>query len=187
MRRKQVLSDRIMNSKNWHKNYKVKLELEEIEEELDEHYKDRRDTEEKYAISKLFKDSSYFYKYSNKFSKTKGQLNGFVNKEGNVIKDPFQMSEMLRNQYESVSSKPRKEFIIHDPEYFFFFTSPDQFSSSIPFPPPLPTSPSPTSSPECEDCEAQRVHTWAEDEGKDDQAEGGLLREEWRGLLQSHI
>ena len=96
MRRKQVLSDRIMNSKNWHKNYKVKLELEEIEEELDEHYKDRRDTEEKYAISKLFKDSSYFYKYSNKFSKPKGQLNRFVNKEGNVIKAPFQMSEMLK-------------------------------------------------------------------------------------------
>ena len=189
MKRKQVLSNRLMSSKNWHKNYKVKLELEEVEEELDENYKLRRQSEEKKAIGKLYSDSKYFYKYANKFSKTRGQLNGFLDKDENIIKDPFKMSEMLRTQYQSVASKPKESFVVHDPDYFFFFTSPDSFSSSssnLTFPSSSPPTPSPNIA-RCEDCETERVHCCVEDEDFEENVKDGPSRDDWRRLLLDHI
>ena len=40
MKRKSKLSKKILNSKNWYKNYQVYLELEEVENDLDNHYKE---------------------------------------------------------------------------------------------------------------------------------------------------
>ena len=124
MKRKSKLSKKILNSKNWYKNYQVYLELEKVENDLDNHYKERRKSEENEAVGKLFKDSSYFYKYAKKFSKTNGQLNGFMDENGNIETDPKKMAEMLKTQYESVASKPKEEFKVKDAEHFFFSTSP---------------------------------------------------------------
>ena len=186
MKRKKVLSERILKSKDWYKNYKVQLELEEVETELDEHYKSRRQTEEKDAISKLFKDSKYFYKYSNKFSKSKGQLNGFLDKDGKFINEPNEMSEILRKQYQSVASIPKEEFAVHDGDYFFFFTSPD------------PQAPYPrynheetvgdVESAECVDCAEERVHVCQVDGVyEEDGSRSEANMEHWRLLLNDHI
>ena len=42
MKRKKIISERILKSKDWYKNYQVKLELEDVEREIDAHYKTRR-------------------------------------------------------------------------------------------------------------------------------------------------
>ena len=188
MKRKRILSERMVKSKDWYKNFKVQLELEDVETELENHYKSRRKTEEKGAISKLFGDSKYI-KYANKFSKTKGQLNGFVDKEGKFVNEPTEMSEILRKQYLSVASTPREEFAVNDAEYFFFFTSPDLQA-------PYPKFPSMENSDEveiedCVDCAEERVHVCKVDgEGGEEQDDGlryDASREQWRLLLNSHV
>ena len=136
------------------------------------------------------RDFSFILLYQKKFSKTNGQLNGFVNKDGIVIKDPHEMSEMLRAQYQSVASKPQKESEIEDGNYFFFFTSPSPSYSHVP-------SSSSTNNPgeifpqagDCEDCLAGRVHCGLEDENTDqpsDRGQAGSWQEQ-RDLLMHHI
>ena len=70
MKRNQNLTEQILKYINWHKNYKIQLELEHVKEELDGLYKERRQSEERKAIKKLYSDPSYLYKYQKKFSKT---------------------------------------------------------------------------------------------------------------------
>ena len=190
LKKKQNLSEKILKYKNWHKNYKIQIELEQVEEELDGHYKERRQDEERKAIKKLYHDPSYFYKYQKKFSKTHGQLNGFLDKRGNVTKEPYEMSEMLREQYQSVANKPKKESAVEDGNYFFFFTSPSPFSYHF------PSSPSTTNQEvifpqdgECNDCKQGRVHLCQEDANLEQPYEGAgaASAQELRDLLAHHI
>ena len=185
MKRKKVLSERMLKSKDWYKNYKVQLELEEVETELDYHYKLRRQTEEKCAISKLFADSKYFYKYSNKFYKTKGQLNGFVDQEGKFVNEPIEMANILRKQYQSVASIPREDFAVNDPEYFFFFTSPDPQALYPKF--PIKGRDQEVKSVYCADCAEERVHACKADQECVEEQENGTCMEDWRLLLDKQI
>ena len=184
MKRKAKLSQKILSSKNWHKNYQVYLELEKVEEELDMHYKERRKSEEKEAVGKLFKDPRYFYKYAKKFSKTNGQLNGFLDENSTIQTDPNKMAEMLKKQYESVASKPKEDFKVEDAEYFFFFTSPDPFSQ--PLPPARPPAP-PIA--ECQQCQQELPHFCEEDkeQEQDQYCHEEATPAEWRRLIDHHI
>ena len=188
MKRKSKLSKKILSSKNWYKNYQVHLELEEVEVELDNHYKERRKAEESKAIGKLFKDSKYFYKYAKKFSKTNSNLNGFFDENGEIESDPKEMAEMLKKQYQSVASEPKDEFQVKDAEYFFFFTSPDPFSH--PF--PATSTPRPPLG-ECQQCQEELPHFCLEDqdlqdhEEQDQERQGGAAPEDWQKLIESHI
>ena len=56
MRWKSNLLKLLLSLKNWHKNYQVYLELEEVEEALDEHYKESRKTDENIAAGNILKD-----------------------------------------------------------------------------------------------------------------------------------
>ena len=94
-------------------------ELEEVEQKLDPAYKTRRENVEKEAIKKLKKNPKFFYTYAKRFSKTHSEIAAFVTKEGELTSDPFEQSEILRQQYESVASKPMVEFIVKDPDDFF--------------------------------------------------------------------
>ena len=119
MRRKKKLSDRLMSSKNWEKNYKVSQELEGVEEELTLHYNARRKKEEEEAIEEIKKNPKFFFSYAKRFSKTKDSIETFIMEDGRLVTDPTEQAEMLREQYDSVSSDPRKEFQINDPSTFF--------------------------------------------------------------------
>ena len=61
VKRKQNLTEQILKNKNWHKNYKIQLELEHVEEELVGLYKERKQSEEREAIKKLYSDSTFFF------------------------------------------------------------------------------------------------------------------------------
>ena len=97
------------------------------------------------------------------------------------------MAEMLRVEYQSVASKPKKESEVEDSNYFFFFTSPSPLSSSSP---PSSTKPgAAVSQPgHCEDCDAGRVNFFQEDieiEQSSDRV-GAPSCQAWRDLIASH-
>ena len=88
--------------------------LEAIEEELDISYKKRKLKREHEAIGKIKRDPKYFYKYANKFVKTKTWVGPLTNEKGDTVKDEYRMAEILRQQYESTFSKPDAEETIGD-------------------------------------------------------------------------
>ena len=115
MKKKKKLSSQIFSSSSWRKNYKTMVELEEVEKEIDEEYKARRMKEEKKAIGAIKRNPKYFYTYAKTFSKSKGEMAAFEKENGELTDDPFEKSEILRKQYESVASVPMKEFQVkHD-------------------------------------------------------------------------
>ena len=117
MRKKSKLSSKILSSTSWQKNYATMVELRKIEVELDESYKAQRLKQEREAIKTIKHNPRYFYKYAKKFSKNNGEIATFVKENGDLTDDPFEKSEILRKQYESVASTPMEEFRV--PEDFF--------------------------------------------------------------------
>ena len=133
MKRKGKLSKQTLST-SWSKNYLRMKEIEEIEEELENSYKENRIKQENMAIKKLMKNPNFFYSYQRKFSKTNERMSGFITKDGEIISDPFEQSEMLRKQYQSVYSQPNEESVVGSD----FFTR-------------------------CENCESKIVHECPED------------------------
>ena len=119
MRRKKKLSERMFTSKLWQRNLKVEEELESVEKEIDDHYKERRSKEEKDAINKMNENPKYFYTYSRKFSKTKETIHSLVKEDGSVVTEAAEQAAMLMEQYTSVASTPMEAYMVPDPQQFF--------------------------------------------------------------------
>ena len=128
MKKKKKLSSKILSSSSWRKNYKTMVELEEVETEIDEEYKKRRLKEEKKAIGAIKRNPKYFYTYAKTFSKSKGEMAAFEKENGELTDDPFEKSEILRKQYESVASVPMKEFEVKE-DFFLKDTEAQQTNS----------------------------------------------------------
>ena len=143
MRRKEKLSERMMKSRSWHKNYKTFKELEDIETELENSYKKMRKKEEDNAIIKLKKNPKYFYTYAKKFSKTNQQLSGLLREDQSLATSPREQANLLIDQYESVASIPREEYVVEDAEAFFMEALEQEKEVIV---------------AGCEECEAERVH-----------------------------
>ena len=97
----QLVSLLQQQSSSWRKNYKTMVELEEVEKEIDA----RRMKEEKKAIGAIKRNPKYFYTYAKTFSKIKGEMAAFEKENGELTDDPFEKSEILRNQKFSSRSK----------------------------------------------------------------------------------
>ena len=80
--------------------------LKEIEQELETSYRKVRLKKENEALIKIKRNPDYFYNYANKFTKTKNKVGPLMDKNGETVKDPYKMSEVLRKQYESTFSEP---------------------------------------------------------------------------------
>ena len=119
MKRKSKLSKLILASKQWWKTYEIVEEIEEIEKELDDEYTKNNVKVENEAIKRLKKDPKYFYSYAKKKSKSPNLIGPFLEKDGKVVQDSFEKAEKLRQQYESVFSKPIEERQILDADQFF--------------------------------------------------------------------
>ena len=65
------------------------------------------------------KDPKVFFKYAKKFSKSTSDIGPFVDKSGDVILNPEKITEMLKEQYESVYSTPMKSMKVSNPQEFF--------------------------------------------------------------------
>ena len=87
---------------------------------IENEYKERKTKLENEAISKLKRNPKFFYSYAKKHSKSKSQIGPFFDEEGELITDQKQICNILRKQYESVSSKPDERYLVDHPEEFFF-------------------------------------------------------------------
>ena len=63
---------------------------------------------EKKAIENIKVNSKFFFSYAKKYSKTIDGVGPLVDSAKNVITGAKSICELLRQQYESVFSKPRK-------------------------------------------------------------------------------
>ena len=109
LRKKSMMSKKILQSRSGMKTLKLMKNLENIEKELEISYKTMRIKKEKEALHKIKRNPKFFYKYASKFSKTRNRVGPLINKEGETVKDPYYMGELLRKQYESTFSSPDTE------------------------------------------------------------------------------
>ena len=119
MRNKAKISKSILRTKSVKKFLALKDKLEMIEANLQKSYQDRRSKQENKAIGNMKKDPRSFFSYAKRFSKTNSEVGPFFNKDGDPILESEAIVDMLRNQYESVFSSPKKEYQIDDPANFF--------------------------------------------------------------------
>ena len=119
MRNKSKLSKAILNSKSGKKISNLKMRLQEVESQLENHYNKRRESQENDAIGKIKSNPKYFYSYAKRFSKLKSSIGPFTDDRGDVVSDSYEMAEMLKTQYEKAFSVPVEESLIDVPEEFF--------------------------------------------------------------------
>ena len=119
MRNKSKISKSIQRLKSVPRYLKLRSELESIEKLLKESYDKRRMKQEKEALSKMKKDPKAFYNYAKKFSKATSDIGPFMSKEGNVVADAKTITDMLKEQYESVYSTPVEDKKVTNPQEFF--------------------------------------------------------------------
>ena len=120
MRKKTSISKKILLSSCATKTLRLMKALETIEKELELSYKSMKQMKEKEALSKIKRNPKYFYKYANSFSKMRSKVGPLLNRKGETVKDPFLMSEILREQYESAFSTPNPEYNIDNIGDWFF-------------------------------------------------------------------
>ena len=132
MRQKSKISKAILVSKSGVKIASLKQKLQKVETELENHYNQRRDNQEREAIRKIKSNPKYFYSYAKKFSKVKSTIGPFIDERGDIVEDDFQMAEMLKNQYEKAFSIPQESAVVENPEYFFVVNDDDQMEPSLP-------------------------------------------------------
>jgi hypothetical protein len=116
MKKKKNISNKIMLSHSGLKTLKLMKELDKIEDELHNSYKQSRINKENEAIDKMKINPKFFFSYASKFSKSKNKIGPLINAEREKIKDNYQMAETLRKQYESTFSTPDPEVNIENPE-----------------------------------------------------------------------
>ena len=119
MRNESKLSKAILTSKSGKKISNFKQKLQEIEADLEKHYSKRRESQENDAISKIKRNPKYFYSYAKRFSKLRTNIGPFVDDEGEVVDNSFDIAEMLKHQYEKAFSVPDENALITNPEMFF--------------------------------------------------------------------
>ena len=119
MRNKGNLSKSILKCKSGYKIGLLRQRLHNIESELETFYNERRNNQEQEAIKKIKKNPKFFYSYAKKFSKLKSGIGPFLDDEGDLISDNYEMAEMLRKQYEKSFSTPFENAKIYDPISFF--------------------------------------------------------------------
>ena len=110
MKKKTNISNKIMLSNSGLKTLKLMKHLYKIESELNNSYKQSRIKKETEAIDKMKSNPKFFFSYASKFSKSKNKIGPLIDAEGETIKDPHEMAEILRKQYESTFSTPDPEF-----------------------------------------------------------------------------
>ena len=106
MMKKSCLSKKIISSCSEIKTLKLMKTLEQIENELEVNYKRMKLKKEGEALGKIKRNPKYFYSYANKFSKIKTRVGPLADSNGETVKDPYLMAEMLKKQYESTFSDP---------------------------------------------------------------------------------
>ena len=114
MRRRSKIKKRLRTLFHLATREKLKRKLIEIEEDLEVSHANEAQAEETRVIRAVKKNPKYFYSYAKKKSVTRYAI-GPLQAEGRLVTNTKEMSELLREQYESVFSTPkykREELVV---------------------------------------------------------------------------
>ena len=97
----------------------IKEKLIDIELQLQESYKQSKDSNERKALNAIKSNPKYFYSYAKKHSKNKSRVGPLFNKKMNsFIESSKEMADLLQDQYMSVFSEPTEIHDNLDDKYF---------------------------------------------------------------------
>ena len=104
MRKRARMSKQIICA-NARRKSKLEKKLEVLEFKLIESHKKEEREKEQRAVETIKENSRYFFTYAKTKSKVKIPI-GPLEEHGNIISDPYGMSQILQNQFQSVFSQP---------------------------------------------------------------------------------
>jgi len=119
LRKRTKLRKKIQTISSADKMERILSKLQLIELELKENYDDDRITQEKKAVENIKKNPKFFYSYAQKFSKHRSTIGPLQKPNGDITNEASEMANILRQQYESVFSKPCESKKVLQPKQFF--------------------------------------------------------------------
>lgn len=99
--------------------HKTERNIETIEEKLKQSVEAEVERKESQAVSHIKTNPKYFYKYAGSKSKVKAEVGPLKDEQDRLIREPEEIAELLRLQYEKVFSTPSEKKIILSPRDFF--------------------------------------------------------------------
>ena len=115
-RRSKFLKKRLLVTKSESKIRKTNEELIDIQTKLIKSHEKERLHKEKHLAKNIKKNTKLFFKYANKFRKTKECIGPLKDKNGNFISDAKIMCEMFKEQFEKNfnQQKSDEEVVLKD-------------------------------------------------------------------------
>ena len=117
MRKRHKLTKRLENE-NPRNIQSIKNKIIKLENDIMLSHKIEKEQNEEKALSAIKTNPKYFYTYAKKYSTIKSKIGPLIIND-EIISEPFEISEVLRKQYDSVFTKPSHDHKIHDPKTFF--------------------------------------------------------------------
>ena len=105
MRKRAKLNQKMVRSRNQSQKARLEQLIANIENALRLSHQREKLADEARAIARIKTNPKYFYYHARKNSKIKTQIGPFE-KEGEIVHDPYEKAEILREQFESVFTGP---------------------------------------------------------------------------------
>ena len=115
-RKKKSLQKRLANSTQANVRTRLERELALVYYQIKEAFNDRKDNEERSAISNIKKNPKVFYGYAKSHSKMRNDIAMMRDKTGKLTKDYQEISNILQDQFSSVYSNPESNDL-EDPDF----------------------------------------------------------------------
>ncbi|XP_076069761.1 uncharacterized protein LOC143041638 [Oratosquilla oratoria] len=110
---------------------KIKSHIEEIEKKIKLSHEEEHRREEQEAVLRIKENPKYFFSYAKKKLKNRSVIGPLYDLNGELTEEPKQMTNILKSQYESVFSDPKKEMVEDAKSFFTDSPNSPQILSSI--------------------------------------------------------
>ncbi|KAK3884903.1 hypothetical protein Pcinc_010877 [Petrolisthes cinctipes] len=119
MRKRSSLLKQLDNARGEERKLALSIKIANIESKLKESHEHQRQREENRAIENIKRNPKFFCSYCRRFSKIKTKVGPLRTELGESVNDHARVSQVLKEQYERVFSKPKPSCVIRDPASFF--------------------------------------------------------------------
>lgn len=112
MRRKKFLKRSIKNKTNQKEKDKISEKITNIDTKLLKSHENEQLRKEHFVVKDIKKNSKLFFSYAKKCAKKVQCIGPLKDEKGKITKDPKEMSDILRNQYEKAFNKSKNDIDI---------------------------------------------------------------------------
>ena len=109
LRRKKKRIEKKISASHPSSKEKLERELAQIYYQIKEEYNSRKNTEELNMIKQIKTNPKKFYGYAKSHSQMRHDIVMMTNEQGEVVRDPYAISNVLQNQFSSVYSDPSSD------------------------------------------------------------------------------